>query len=117
MNDGSMFADLCKYKSKDFWQTHPTIWFDTLDSFGVYEIVTVFKTVVYAQNGFRYFDYVELDDPARFDAYIARCKALSLYDTGVEARYGDKLITLSTCEYSRENGRMVVVARKAEQYD
>ena len=117
MNDGSMFADLCKYNSKDFWQTHPTIWFDTLDSFGVYEIVTVFKTVVYAQNGFRYFDYVELDDPARFDAYIARCKALSLYDTGVEARYGDKLITLSTCEYSRENGRMVVVARKAEQYD
>lgn len=114
MNDGSMFANLCKYKSKDFWQTHTTIRFDTLDGFGVYEIVAVFKTVVYAQNGFRYFDYVEMDDPARFDAFIARCKALSLYDTGVEAEYGDKLITLSTCEYSRENGRMVVVARKVE---
>ena len=114
MNDGSMFADLCSYKSKDFWQTYPTIRFDTLDGFGVYEIVAVFKTVVYAQNGFRYFDFVDLDDPARFDAYIAQCKALSLYDTGVEAIYGDKLITLSTCEYSHENGRMVVVARKVE---
>ena len=114
MNDGSMFADLCSYKNKAFWQTHPTIQFDTLEGFGVYEIVAVFKTVVYSQNGFRYFDFVELDDPARFDAYIARCKALSLYDTDVEASYGDKLITLSTCEYSHENGRMVVVARKVE---
>ncbi len=114
MNDGSMFADLCSYKNKAFWQTHPTIRFDTLEGFGVYEIVAVFKTVVYSQNGFRYFDFVELDDPARFDAYIARCKALSLYDTDVEASYGDKLITLSTCEYSHENGRMVVVARKVE---
>lgn len=35
------------------------------------------------------------------------------YDTGVSAEYGDKLITLSTCEYSRTNSRMVVVAKKA----
>ena len=40
------------------------------------------------------------------------CKALSLYDTGIMAEYGDKLITLSTCEYSRKNGRMVVVAKR-----
>ena len=114
MNYGSMFAYLCSYKHKAFWQTHQTIRFDTLEGFGVYEIVAVLKTVVYSQNGFRYFDFVELDDPARFEAYIARCKALSLYDTGVKAKYGDTLITLSTCEYSHENGRMVVVARKVE---
>ena len=41
-----------------------------------------------------------------------RCKELSLYDTGVSVEYGDKLITLSTCEYSRTNGRLVVVAKK-----
>ena len=46
-----------------------------------------------------------------FDSYIAKCKELALYDTGVTAEYGDKLITLSTCEYSRKNGRMVVVAK------
>ena len=49
-----------------------------------------------------------------FDEYIAQCKALALYDTGVTAEYGDQLITLSTCEYSRPNGRMVVVAKKIE---
>jgi len=31
------------------------------------------------------------------------------------AEYGDKLITLSTCEYSRNNGRMVVVAKKVAE--
>lgn len=36
---------------------------------------------------------------------------ISLYDTGVSAEYGDQLITLSTCEYSRTNGRMVDVAK------
>ena len=35
-----------------------------------------------------------------------------MYDTGVTAEYGDRLITLSTCEYSAQNGRLVVVAKK-----
>ena len=37
---------------------------------------------------------------------------MSLYDTGVEAKYGDKLLTLSTCDSSQNNGRFVVVAKK-----
>ena len=51
-------------------------------------------------------------DKNAFDAFISQCKALALYDTGVDAEYGDKLLTLSTCEYSRNNGRMVVVAKQ-----
>lgn len=47
-------------------------------------------------------------------AYVAKCKELSLYDTGVSAEYGDKLISLSTCEYSRNNGRLVVVAKRVD---
>lgn len=43
---------------------------------------------------------------------IQKCKELALYETGVNAKYGDRLITLSTCEYSAQNGRLVVVAKK-----
>ena len=46
------------------------------------------------------------------EGVIAKCKELALYDTGVTAEYGDRLITLSTCEYSAPNGRLVVVAKK-----
>lgn len=112
MNNGSMFADLCKYADEDFYRAHKTIRFDTLSGFGEYEVVAVFKTAAYSEQGFQYYHFVNADSAEDFDAFIAKCKALALYDTGVTAEYGDRLITLSTCEYSRQNGRMVVVAKK-----
>ena len=90
-------------------QEHKTIRFDTLTKRGEYEIVAVFKTIAYSSAGFRYYDFVDAEDENDFNAYIAKCKELALYDTGVTAEYGDRLITLSTCEYSAQNGRLVVV--------
>lgn len=49
-----------------------------------------------------------------YETYIEKCRSLSFYDTGVNAGYSDKLITLSTCEYSQNNGRFVVVAKLIE---
>lgn len=112
MSNGSMFADLCRYEKKSFWEAHPIIHFDTLSGYGEYEIVTVFKTVAYSQEGFKYYHFVDAENEADFDAFLAQCRELELYDTGVDAEYGDQLITLSTCEYSRKNGRMVIVAKK-----
>lgn len=100
-----------KTGSEDFYREHKTICFDTLDSFGEYEVIAAFKTVAYSGEGFKYYHFVNAESAEAFDEYIAECKALALYDTGVTAEYGDKLITLSTCEYSRTNGRMVVVAK------
>ena len=107
-----MFGALENYKSKDFYEEHKTIRFDTLTKRDEYEIIAVFKTVAYSSAGFRYYDFVDTEDENAFNAYIAKCKELALYDTGVTAEYGDRLITLSTCEYSAQNGRLVVVAKK-----
>lgn len=117
MNDNSMFAGLMKYADKSFWEKHKIIQFDTLTEKGKYEVVAAFKTEVYTDspNSFRYYDFVNADTEDDFDAYIAKCKELAIYDTGVNAEYGDKLITLSTCEYSHNNGRMVVVAKKVAE--
>ena len=111
MNNGSMFSDLCKYEDEDFYREHKIIRFDTLDGFGQYEVIATFKTVAYSEEGFKYYHFVRAEQKKDFDDYIAKCKELALYDTGVTAEYGDKLIALSTCEYSRTNGRMVVVAK------
>ena len=115
MKDGSMFAGLCKYESEDFYREHRTFTFDTLSEYGEYEIVAVFKTVAYSENGFKYYQFVNAENEEDFDEFIAECKSLALYDTGVTAEYGDRLLTLSTCEYSRTNGRMVVVAKRVEK--
>lgn len=114
MKDSSMFSVLMKYTDKSFWESHKTIRFDTLTEKCNYEVIAVFKTVVYTDSpeSFKYYQFVNADTADEFNAYITKCKELALYDTGVTAEYGDKLITLSTCEYSRNNGRMVVVAKK-----
>ena len=114
MKNGSMFCDLEKFKSQDFWQEHKTFLFNTVTDRYEYEIVSVFKTFVYSDSpeAFKYYHFVNAQTPEDFSAFIDRCKELSLYDTGVSAEYGDKLITLSTCEYSRTNGRFIVVAKR-----
>lgn len=107
-----MFGALESYRSESFFEEHPQIEFDTLTEEAQYQIIAVFKTVAYSSQGFRYYDFVDAEDEEEFDAYVAECKRLSFYDTGETASYGDHLITLSTCEYTATNGRLVVVARK-----
>lgn len=50
-----------------------------------------------------------------YNNYINECKKASLYDTKKTAQYGEQLLTLSTCEYSQEDGRFVVVAKKTKK--
>lgn len=111
MKDGSMFNNLLHYGKFDYYESHKYIQFDTLTERHTYEILAVFKTVA-TERGFDYHLFNDAADAADFDEFVAECKALSLYDTGVDAQYGDKLITLSTCEYSQDNGRMVIVAKR-----
>lgn len=110
MNDGSMFAELCNYTDEDFWHEHPTIHFDTLSSFGEYEIVAVFKFNTNKET-FKYNEWANMNE-AEFSEYMEEVHARQLYDTGIDAEYGDQLLTLSTCEYTYRNGRLVVVAKK-----
>ena len=61
-------------------------------------------------NGrFRYYYYTNLSDPDEFDYFVRNVKERELYDTGVEASWGDELLVLSTCSYQVTNGRFVVV--------
>lgn len=113
MLDGGMFSDLDLYKKKSFWEKHKTIRFDTLDEIAEYEILAVIVTTAYRPDSFRYYEYTG-GSQEQFEKYVSDCKRLSLYDTGVNAEYGDKLITLSTCEYSQNDGRLLVVAKKTE---
>lgn len=116
MDDGTMFGGLRKLTSYSFYETHKTFTFETLYHSNEYEIVTVFKTVDNPQSEL-FVDYYNFKNPTEdeFYAQFKRYRELQYYDTGVEVQFGDKLLTLSTCEYSNENGRLVVVARKVDQ--
>lgn len=112
MRNGTMFADLHKYESKSFWENNRYVLFDTLYEYHAYEIFAVFISSADLSIGFSYHTFDDARTQAEFDYFVGRCKELSLYDTGITPQYGDKLITLSTCDKSIEEGRFVVVARR-----
>lgn len=112
MNDGSMFACLIDYTKEPFYREHRYIYFDTLTERHTYEVMAVFTTTATVGKGFAYHQFVDAADEKAFDDFVNTCKSNSFVDTGVTAQLGDKLITLSTCEYAHENGRLVVVAKR-----
>ena len=103
--DGMMFQDLLKYENILITESENK----------VYDIIAVFKSQVYSVidiNVFRYYNYINFESENKFNEYIKNCKKISLYNIDIEPTYGDEIITLSTCEYSKENGRFVIVATK-----
>lgn len=114
-SDGVMLSDLLKYKDKSFFESHPTIKFTTTEEDAEYEIIAVFYSRVYYKseiNVFRYYYFVNAETEFEYNEFVENAKKVSIYDTGKTAEYGDQLLTLSTCEYSQEDGRFAVVARK-----
>ena len=110
MKDGSMFAGLDHFLSQSYWEEHQTVRFDTLYEHHDYTIFAVFTTTASMFEGFAYHQFENAEFQEDFDEFIATCKDLSHYDTGITPQYGDKIICLSTCEYSDVNGRLVVAA-------
>lgn len=117
MKNGTMFHDLLEYAQEDFWREHPVIAFDTLYQTGEYQVAAAFYTEIYpedAEGAFRYYTFTDLSGPQQFAAFWEQVESLALYDTGLEAEYGDQLLTLSTCSYHAEQGRFVVVAKRVD---
>lgn len=112
MRNGTMFADLISYKSKDYYLENPIINFDTLEESQEYEIMAVFVVDTTMDNGhFEFYNFIEAKTEEQFYKFVNDAKRLSYYDTGVEASFGDKFITLVTCEKTTStNGRLVVIA-------
>lgn len=119
MQRGTMFHTLMEYKDKEFWEEHPEIFYSTLYEERNYEIVAAFYDRVYYKHEndvFKFYRFIDAENEEQFNEAMAYYKENALYDTGVTAEYGDKLLTLVTCSYHERYGRFVVVAReKAEE--
>ncbi len=102
-----MFHSLRYYTDPDYFKEHPYVTFNTLYEEYTWEIFSFYKTdtdFYYIQAIFR--DYNE------FFRLAKEMKSRSMYDTGVELKYGDRVLTLSTCTgESGKDTRFVVNAR------
>ena len=114
VRDGSQFGDLDYYLDKKFYEKHPVITFDTIYETGTYQIVAVVKTHVKQEDeaGFRYYWFRNYENRDEFQDLLDFIEENRLYDTGEHLSYGDTTIMLSTCEYTVNNGRLVVIAKR-----
>lgn len=119
MNNGSMFGSLPDYVDYEFYKKHKIIFFDTRYEQRDYEVVAALYSEVYPEDQeqyhYCYYKHKNLSDEGEFNEYISFIKANALYDTGVTPKYGDQILTLSTCNYHTKDGRFVLVARRTDK--
>ena len=118
MSNGSMLAGLDIYKTYNGYKNHKYIKFFTLiDGKTIenqYEVVGAYKVQPNIEVANILYGTTKFRNVEEFNKYKNVLKNKSLYDTGANLNYGDKFITLSTCEYSQKNGRLVVVGKLIE---
>ncbi len=116
MKSGKMFGNLNSYSSKEYCEKHSTIRFDTIYEKGLYQVMYVFRSRVYNEDEvvFKYYQFFDAASEKEFESNMQEMAALSLYDTGVTASFGDEILTLSTCDSSEPDGRFVVVAKRIQ---
>lgn len=112
--DDLMFGMLIDFRTPEFYKTAPVIEFNTLYADRLWKIYAVFysNSRNLQDNGY-VFNYIfkNLSSDEVFSSYIRELDSRKLYTTGVDILPTDKILTLSTCAYTFENARFVVVAR------
>ena len=112
MRNGTMFADLLKYKEKQYLQDHPVIRLDTLWERRQYEIFAVLDVSEeeWSQEGGMFNNYGTNFILNRKE-YLKKLEKRSLCKNNITAEINDRLLFMVTCSYQKENSRIVIVAR------
>ena len=106
-----MFKQLNGYKDKDFYKEHPEIILYLRNQKYSYDVVAVYVTNIARSGG--YYNYLHGNTREEQIEYLQnKMAAYQLYDTGLTVTQDDELLSLSTCEYSSTNGRLIVLAKR-----
>lgn len=112
MHNGTMFGELERYGSAAFLKTHPLISFDTIYENHSYVPIAAFPASMNPNNS-SYFDVRQIAfSYESFELFLKQLKSRSIVDIPVDARFGDRLLLLVTCDYTKDDGRFVLALRQ-----
>ncbi len=116
MKSGMMFGTLKNYLNETFRNQHQTIQFNTIYEKATYKVIGVCLGKVENQDEtvFRYYNFLNAANEAEFEDYMEHIRQMEVYGASIDAAYGDELLTLSTCNYYIEDGRMFIIAKKVK---
>lgn len=113
----TMFGSLRQYYNDyEFWKSASFIRLSS--NYADYDYVVCGNCVTsgYSDSDFLYWNMEDLSDEEDFNFYFQKLKEKQRFDTGVDVKYGDKLVTLSTCYGATEdNNRFILVARRLRE--
>lgn len=110
MKDGTIFSRLLNFKNQDYCKAHSKI---NLVIEGEKTEYTLYA-VARVKSDDIWYSYTDNTDENTFNNLISHIQCKSLYLSDKEIKYGDFFITLSTCEYSQENGRLILIGTRSE---
>ncbi len=116
MRAGTMFGGLKRYLNHDYYQSHKRIIFKTLYEEQEYEVVGVgLSEVGYDDDDtYKYYDFIDAVTGAELQEFLDNIQQLSAFDETIDISSTDKILTLSTCNTYKEDGRMFIVAKRVK---
>ena len=111
MKNKTMFAQLTKFKDKNFFNENNLIKVEYKNNTYIYEVFSVYTADLNNE------DYLKVDfkDENDYKKYINYIKDKSLYKKDIELNSNDNLITLYTCSYEFENARTIIHGKLISQ--
>ena len=117
MKNGTMFAGLEQYRSAEFFEEHRTIFFDMLAGTGDYEVFAVFCMTA-REAGEQLAPYLAAETKEQYGRLMETVRAKSLHGPKETPEWPRRLLTLMTCEYTQNEGRLFLMAyEKGEKHD
>lgn len=103
MRSGAMFKVLDDYSDQEFYEQHPVMWFLTEQRAYRIDLLASFVTPSDSDS------YKDFDTPAELAEYLAEAVSKSYFASDIPLDGVERIMTLSTCAYSYDNARTVVI--------
>ena len=117
MKNGTMFAGLEQYLDPESFKEYRTIFFDTLAGTGEYEAFAVFSMTA-AEAKERLAPYLAAETKEQYGRLMETVRVKSLHGPKETPEWPRRLLTLMTCEYTQNEGRLFLMAyEKGEKHD
>lgn len=118
MADESMFGNLKYYRrNPDYYESHPIVEFNSNYEQYTYKIFAFFLLDAEDDTDTEYdcWNTLNFDDEEEFYDFVNEAKRRTLRTTEVDLKYGDQILTISTCNtdvIGNDRGRLILMARR-----
>ena len=106
MNNGTMFAELCNYTSSSYRDEHKAVALETKGGVSAYTVFAVLKV----KSDDEWYRFTSALTEKRYNSLVEYAKEKSIYETDIAPKYGQQILTLSTCYGNNQDDRILVLA-------